>query len=210
MKIIENKCTGATLIKWKTLNDLQPQNLKLPYHTEKVKKSIIELGFANPFDVWKDPVNGELFICDGHGRCDVLKELIADGFDVPDELPCTFLDNKKIKTKEEAIKYLLRVFNVKRNPIDSEVLTSWLEEIDLSIEDVAFDDLDLKIEVESDETDETENDRINNTEEECKIVFKFDSMMHESVLQRLNAIKKDMDFRTNEAVLLKLLEGYEL
>ena len=38
MKIIENKCTGATLIKWKTLNDLQPQNLKLPYHTEKVKK----------------------------------------------------------------------------------------------------------------------------------------------------------------------------
>ena len=107
-------------------------------------------------------------------------------------------------------KYLLRVFNVKRNPIDSEVLTSWLEEIDLSIEDVAFDDLDLKIEVESDETDETENDRINNTEEECKIVFKFDSMMHESVLQRLNAIKKDMDFRTNEAVLLKLLEGYEL
>ena len=83
-------------------------------------------------------------------------------------------------------------------------------DLDLSSFGIAFDDLDFKIEVESDETDETENNHINNSEEECKIVFKFDSMMHESVLQRLNAIKKDMDFRTNEAVLLKLLEGYEL
>ena len=76
--------------------------------------------------------------------------------------------------------------------------------VNACVDDVAFDDLDLKIEVESDETDETENDQ------ECKIVFKFDAIMYESVLQRLNAIKEDMDFSTNEAVLLRLLEGYEL
>ena len=77
MKIIENKCTGATLIKWRELKDLQPHNLKLPYHNEKTKKSIIELGFANPFDVWVDPETQEYKICDGHGRKDILLELIT-------------------------------------------------------------------------------------------------------------------------------------
>ena len=201
---IQDLIVETKKVKWQVLKDLQPNNLKVPFHGEKTKKSIIEMGFAQAIYVWEEPETKELLICDGHMRKELLIELVNDGFDVPEYLNCTFLDNKKIKTKEEAIKYLLRVFNVKRNPIDSEVLTSWLEEIDLSIEDVAFDDLDLKIEVESDETDETENDQ------ECKIVFKFDAIMYESVLQRLNAIKEDMDFSTNEAVLLRLLEGYEL
>jgi DNA modification methylase len=147
MKTIENKCTGATLIKWRELRDLQPHNLKMPFHNEKTKKSIIELGFANPFDVWIDPQTNEAKICDGHNRKDILLELIADGFQVPDELPCTFLDNTKIKTEQEAIKYLLRVFNVKRNPIDTETLENWLEDCDLSVDDVAFDDLDLKFDI---------------------------------------------------------------
>lgn len=213
MKIIENKCTGATLIEWQKLKDLQPQNLKVPYHTEKIKKSIVELGFANPFDVWINPKTNEMLIADGHGRKDVLLELIADGFQVPNKLPCTFLDNTKIKTEQEAIKYLLRVFNVKRNPIDTETLENWLEEVDLSVDDIAFDDLDLKFEVEelptaegSDKNKEVDIDDLNT--QECKIVFKFDAVMYESVLQRLNTIKQENGHATNEAVLLSLLENY--
>lgn len=164
MKIIENKCTGATLIEWQKLQDLQPQNLKVPYHTEKIKKSIIELGFANPFDVWINPKTNEMLIADGHGRKDVLLELIADGFQVPNELPCTFLDNTKITTEQEAIKYLLRVFNVKRNSMDSETLENWIEEFDLSVDDVAFDGLDIKFEVENLETEEG-NDKNKEVEE---------------------------------------------
>lgn len=91
-----------------------------------------------------------------------------------------------------------------KSEFDAELIKSDFDDLDLSSFGIAFDDLDLKIEVESDETDETENDQ------ECKIVFKFDAIMYESVLQRLNAIKEDMDFSTNEAVLLRLLEGYEL
>ena len=146
MKIIENKCTGATLIEWQKLKDLQPQNLKVPYHTEKIKKSIIELGFANPFDVWVNPETNEMLIADGHGRKDVLLELIADGFQVPNELPCTFLDNTKIKTEKEAIQYLLRVFNIKTNAIDVIPLENWLEDVDLHFQEVAFDDLNIKME----------------------------------------------------------------
>ena len=43
MKIIENKCTGATLIKWRELKDLQPHSLKVPFHNEKTKKSLTTL-----------------------------------------------------------------------------------------------------------------------------------------------------------------------
>ena len=97
-----------------------------------------------------------------------------------------------------------------KSEFDTELIKTDFDDLDLSSFGITFDDLDLKIEVESDETDETENNRINNSEEECKIVFKFDSMMHESVLQRLNAIKEDMGLSTNEGVLLKLLGSYEL
>ena len=161
MKIIENKCTGATLIEWQKLKDLQPQNLKVPYHTEKIKKSIVELGFANPFDVWINPETNEMLIADGHGRKDVLLELIADGFQVPNELPCTFLDNTKIKTEQEAIKYLLRVFNVKRNPMDDGILAEWVETMDLSVEDVCFEELDIKF-----ETDDIEAEKLDTMDPE--------------------------------------------
>jgi len=93
------------------------------------------------------------------------------------------------------------------------------DDLDLSSFGIAFDDLDLKIEVENlgtFEGQEQENssknkevDIDNLDTQECKIVFKFDAVMYESVLQRLNTIKQDKDFSTNEAVLLELLISYE-
>ena len=210
---IQDLIVKTEKVKWQDLKDLQPQNLKTNFHSEKTKKSIIELGFAQAIYVWQNPETQEIKIIDGHLRNDLLRELVNDGFEVPEKLNCTFLDNTKIKTEQEAIKYLLRVFNVKRNPIDTETLENWLEEVDLSIDDVAFDDLDLKFEVESfeeeegnDKNKEVDIDKLDT--EECKIVFKFDAMMYESVLQRLNTIKSEESLNTNEAVLLKLLEKY--
>jgi hypothetical protein len=136
-------------VNWSELKDLQPENLKTNFHSEKTKQSIIELGFAQAIYVWQNPETQEIKIIDGHLRSDLLRELVAEGFEVPDKLNCTFLDNTKITTEQEAIKYLLRVFNVKRNPIDTETLENWLEDVDLSVDDVAFDDLDLKFEVEN-------------------------------------------------------------
>lgn len=144
---IQDLIVKTEKVKWQDLKDLQPENLKTNLHSEKTKKSIIELGFAQAIYVWQNPETNELKICDGHMRADLLRELVAEGFEVPEKLNCTFLDNTKIKTEQEAIKYLLRVFNVKRNPIDTETLENWLEDIDLSVDDIAFDDLDLKFEV---------------------------------------------------------------
>lgn len=212
---IQDLIVETKKVKWQDLKDLQPENLKIPYHGEKTKKSIMELGFAQAIYVWQEPETQNIWICDGHARKEILIELVNDGFDVPEELNCTFLDNTKIKTKEEAIKYLLRVFNIKRNPMDSETLESWLEEVDLSFDDVCFDDLDIKIETQdfesepsdlSDKNKEVDIDNIDTSE--CKIVFKFDAIMYESITQRIRNIQQEESLSTNEAVLLKLLECY--
>ncbi len=168
---IEDLIVKTEKVKWQELKDLQPNNLKLPYHNEKLKKSLIDLGFAQAIYVWEDPSNKDILICDGHTRADVLRELINDGYDVPEELTCTFLDNTKIKTKQEAIKYLLRVFNTKKNPIDTEILEDWLVDVDLSVADVSFDDLDIKIDVDVESLDSEEGSDKNKEIEEISGVF---------------------------------------
>jgi hypothetical protein len=214
---IQDLIVKTEKVKWQDLKDLQPENLKIPYHNEKTKKSIIKNGFAQAIYVWQDPQTQELFIADGHLRKELLIELINDGFDVPDELSCTFLDNTKIKTKQEAVVILLEVFNTKKNPMDSDNVKDWLEDVDLSVDDIAFDDLDLKFEVEelpmvegnnknNDKNKEIDIDDIDTSE--CKIVFKFDAIMYESITQRIRTIQQEEGLNTNEAVLLKLLENY--
>jgi len=204
---IQDLIVKTEKVKWQDLKDLQPENLKTNFHSEKTKQSIIELGFAQAIYVWQNPETQEVKIIDGHLRSDLLRELIADGFEVPEKLNCTFLDNTKIKTEQEAIKYLLRVFNVKRNPMDSETLENWLEEMDLSVDDVAFDDLDLKFEVEVSEEDaESDFPELKDEATVSKITFEFDPEMCVSILGRLENFRKSEELQTKEQVFLRMLE----
>lgn len=158
---IQDLIVKTEKVKWQDLKDLQPENLKTNFHSEKTKKSIIDLGFARAIYVWQNPETQELKICDGHLRADLLRELVAEGYDVPEKLSCTFLDNTKIKTEKKAIIYLLRVFNVKTNPMDEETVLDWTETMDLSVEDVHFEELDIKF-----ETDDIEAEKLETVEEE--------------------------------------------
>jgi hypothetical protein len=83
-------------IDWQNIKDLQPVNLKNNYHSDKTKNSIIKNGFARAIYVWQDS-KGDIYTVDGHLRADILRELKNDGYDIPDQLNCTFLDlpNKK-------------------------------------------------------------------------------------------------------------------
>jgi DNA modification methylase len=122
---------------------LQPNNLKTSYHSDLTKESLIKNGFAFTFYIWQD--KKDKYIVDGHLRVDILKELKNEGYDVPDELNCTFLD---LPDKKTAIRYLLEVFNIKKNPIDEAMMFSWIE--DIGIEDVSYEWLDVTIEKEND------------------------------------------------------------
>lgn len=139
-------------VNWQELKDLQPTNLKTPYHSNLTKQSLIKNGFAFSFYVWEDKV-GNKFLVDGHLRTDLLRELKNDGFDVPDMLSCTFLDLPNRKT---AVKYLLEVFNSKKNPIDESAMLDWLEVEEVSLEEVDLDWLDVTAKIEFDNIESNE------------------------------------------------------
>jgi hypothetical protein len=137
---IKNKILKTELVNWQELKDLQPNNLKNPYFNEKTKQSLIKNGFSFAFYVWEDK-NGDKYLVDGHLRSDLLRELINDNYIVPDQLTCTFLD---LKTRKEAVKYLLEVFNTKKNPIDETAMVDWFKVEGIEIEEVEVASLDVE------------------------------------------------------------------
>lgn len=74
MNQLKNKIIKTKLIKWDELKWLQPDNFKdtSPELLSKLKKSMLNNGFASPFNVWED--KGKLWILDGSHRERVIKE----------------------------------------------------------------------------------------------------------------------------------------
>ena len=127
---IKNNVNSGFKGKLEDFNDLQPVGFKAPYHSEITKKSILERGFVQPFAMCE--INGELFICDGHLRKDLIYELINDGHQVPEEFSYYLIDVNNDRKK--AIDILFS-FNTKTNPIDIEVLTEWvnIEQVEVEV-----------------------------------------------------------------------------
>ena len=138
--IIKNKVLKTESIDWTQIKDLQSDNLKVDYHSSKTKQSIIDNGFSRAIYVWQDGDN--IYCVDGHLRMDLLYELKNDGYNIPEKLPCTFLD---IKDRQEAVKVLLEVFNQKTNPINNDVLIDMLNFEGIPEEEVKIDTLDIGI-----------------------------------------------------------------
>jgi len=144
---IQDLIVETKKVKWQDLKDLQPENFKTKEHREKLKTSI-KGGIISVLIVWTDPKDGITKTADGHQRISILHELIKEGYEVPEQISCAFLDNEIINTEKEAVKCLLK-FNQKTEQITKDGLEVWLEEMDLSVDDVCFDDLDIKFEVDN-------------------------------------------------------------
>jgi hypothetical protein len=224
-KTIEDKIDKTEKIEWKNLNDLQPINFKVNYHAEKTKQSIIENGFARAIYVWKNPENNLIYIVDGHCRKDILLELENEGYKIPEKLNCTFLDNSKISTIQEAIKLLIIVFNIKTNPIEQTAVNPFLEEYDIPLEDIKLDTLnivdieaELKFAKENLETQAQElakqnellskNQNIDTMKTDSKFIFTFEPLQYESILRDFEELKEKTGFKTNELVLMEILNFY--
>lgn len=148
--VIKDLILKTEKVNWQELKDLQPTDLKVPYHNSALKESLVKNNFAMAIAVWQDPKTQEIYICDGHTRRDTLVELKSDGFDIPEKLTCNFLD---LPNRKEAVKKLLEVYNTKKNPIDEATMVDWIEEEE--VEDVSVDWLDIQIQ-ESGEVEELE------------------------------------------------------
>jgi hypothetical protein len=104
-RVIKSKILKSEPVKWRELAFIQQDDFKAltPEDEQKLRTSIIQNDFTDPFKVWQD---GDMIYClDGRHRHLVLDKMIAEGIAVPVELPANFID---CKDKQEAAKLVLR------------------------------------------------------------------------------------------------------
>ena len=76
---------------WRNIVALQPEGFKGQTANEKetLKNSIVKNGFHDAFDVWQH--DGKLLSIDGVHRKIALLELSEEGYEIPEQLPCTYV-----------------------------------------------------------------------------------------------------------------------
>ena len=79
---------------WRNIEPLQPEGFKGQTANEKetLKNSIVKNGFHDAFDVWQH--EGRLLSIDGVHRKIALLELAEEGYEIPEQLPCAYIDAK--------------------------------------------------------------------------------------------------------------------
>jgi len=85
------KVDTGYLCDWRNIVALQPDGFKGQTANEKetLKNSIVKNGFHDAFDVWQH--DGKLLSIDGVHRKIALLELAAEGYEIPEQLPCTYV-----------------------------------------------------------------------------------------------------------------------
>lgn len=105
-QIISTRIIKTESIDWRSMSFIQSDDFKTwtPEAKQKLKTSVVENNFAQPFYVWYDGRKGDIFCLDGAHRVLILMELAEEGMQVPSKLPATFI---KCKNKKEAAKLVL-------------------------------------------------------------------------------------------------------
>ena len=90
MQILVKVDTGY-LCNWRNIEPLQPEGFKGQTANEKetLKNSIVKNGFHDAFDVWQH--DNKLLSIDGVHRKIALLELAQEGYEIPEQLPCTYV-----------------------------------------------------------------------------------------------------------------------
>lgn len=120
-------------INWRKLSVLQAEDLKDISNEamDRLKKSIMENLFTQPFYVWLDQ-NDTTWCLDGKHRIDALNDLAASGVLIPDELPATFI---RCRNKKEASKLVL-VYSSIYAKINQQGLFDFIEQYDLNFSEL--------------------------------------------------------------------------
>ncbi|MFA7360790.1 MAG: ParB N-terminal domain-containing protein [Candidatus Kapaibacterium sp.] len=105
MKKIINRIISQRPIKWRELEWFQTDSLKdlSEENLEKLKNSLKQNNFVQPFNVWIDKKK-KVWILDGVHRAKAMKQLEEEGIKIPDMLPANFV---KCANKKEAAKLVL-------------------------------------------------------------------------------------------------------
>jgi hypothetical protein len=132
-KTIRIECTGSATINLADLVEFQGQlKHREQSDIDRMARSIIDHGFSFPFYVWDSQAIKYCF--DGHGRIKALKQLQAEGWEIP-ELPIVKVFAKNIK---DAKQKLLRM-NGRYGDITDTGLVEFIGDLDIDIKDMNLD-----------------------------------------------------------------------
>ena len=136
---IVSQIIKQSLVNWKSLKWLQSSKLKdIGEHgITKLKNSLKENNFVQPFNVWEDS-KGVIWILDGHHREKALTQLEAEGYEIPETLPANFID---CKDKKEAAKMVLLYSSIYAK-ITNDGLGEFLDDFDLDLSNLV-NEIDL-------------------------------------------------------------------
>jgi len=187
-------------ITWKIekrkLADLKPHPKNPRQFTEKgmkdLENSINSIGFMQPININQDGT-----ILSGHARTLKLQQMGEIEVDV-------YVPDRLLTPKQEE-EVLVRANANTAGQWDFDILANEFEDFELvewGLEIPQIEDADL-----SDKNKEIDIDNLDTSE--CKIVFKFDAIMYESIIARIKKLKEENNFETNEVMFLELLQKYE-
>lgn len=96
-RLIEDKIIRTGKVKWRAFEFLQKESFKAidKEQMDKLKTSIKNNDFPEAFKVWEH--DGKLYCLDGYHRCLALRELAAEGYQVPDTFTGNFIQCKDMK-----------------------------------------------------------------------------------------------------------------
>ena len=100
---INSRVIKTIPIKWRDLEFIQQENFKewINGGDTKLIESILKFQFVDPFKVWES--DGKLYCLDGKHRFLDLLEVSELGYNVPDELPATFIKCESIEEAAELV-----------------------------------------------------------------------------------------------------------
>jgi len=134
---IKITCKGQKYLPIESLVDFQGELKALSGDDmEKLKKSIVEIGFSFPVYVWKN------YILDGHQRLLAVRDLLDDGHSI-DNIPVVEID---ADDETHAAKKLL-ILNSKYGKISEDGIIGFTDKYDIDLtglkDILCYDDLDI-------------------------------------------------------------------
>lgn len=124
---------------WRKFQFIQQEDFKSldPEAMSKLKQSILNDSFIQPFYVWMDN-DGAMYCLDGKHRTLALEELNGEGFVIPEMLPTTFVE---CENKQEAAKLVLKYSSIYAK-ITQQGLYDFLQVYELEFDEIR-DQIDL-------------------------------------------------------------------
>lgn len=104
MDTIRIACQAKDFLPYKTIKPFQGELKSLSKENfEKLKKQILETGFAFPIFVWKNPQDNEVYTIGGHQRLRTISQLVErEGYSCPD-LPVVYIEARDMKEAKKRI-----------------------------------------------------------------------------------------------------------